>query len=140
MNAHSTQLLNEYLSRRSPLNNRYHWTNQQIDSHQRSHKPWLATTEEGKIIALVLYNALPQLIDIHYLETNPIYIRQGCMEKLFAELQVRHPDSVIWLEVHESNSPARNLYGKLGFTQKGVRKNYYSDGSHSLQLARECGK
>lgn len=32
----------------------------------------------------------------------------------------------VYLEVRESNAPARKLYEKHGFTQNGLRKNYYS--------------
>lgn len=31
------------------------------------------------------------------------------------------------LEVRISNTPARNLYRKLGFQEGGIRKNYYTD-------------
>lgn len=31
------------------------------------------------------------------------------------------------LEVRPSNKPARTLYKNLGFEEKGIRKNYYSD-------------
>lgn len=31
------------------------------------------------------------------------------------------------LEVRPSNIPARKLYHKLGFEERGIRKNYYSD-------------
>ncbi len=32
----------------------------------------------------------------------------------------------VYLEVREGNAPARKLYEKHGFTQNGLRKNYYS--------------
>ncbi|MBQ8799137.1 MAG: ribosomal protein S18-alanine N-acetyltransferase [Lachnospiraceae bacterium] len=32
-----------------------------------------------------------------------------------------------FLEVRESNTPARSLYTKLGFEEIGLRKNYYED-------------
>ncbi len=35
--------------------------------------------------------------------------------------------SVVTLEVRVSNSVARNLYGKFGMTEQGVRKGYYTD-------------
>jgi ribosomal-protein-alanine N-acetyltransferase len=39
----------------------------------------------------------------------------------------------LWLEVRESNAPARRLYERYGFTQVGVRKGYYPTG----QIQRE---
>ena len=33
----------------------------------------------------------------------------------------------IFLEVRESNSPARNLYSAKGFKEIGIRKKYYRD-------------
>jgi ribosomal-protein-alanine N-acetyltransferase len=39
----------------------------------------------------------------------------------------------LWLEVRESNTPARRLYERYGFTQVGVRKGYYPTG----QIQRE---
>ena len=35
--------------------------------------------------------------------------------------------AMVTLEVRVSNRPARNLYEKYGFTERGVRKGYYSD-------------
>lgn len=34
----------------------------------------------------------------------------------------------LWLEVRESNAPARRLYERYGFTQVGLRKGYYPAG------------
>lgn len=33
--------------------------------------------------------------------------------------------AVLYLEVRESNTPARNLYQSLGFEENGIRKNFY---------------
>ncbi|MDD4110368.1 MAG: ribosomal protein S18-alanine N-acetyltransferase [Clostridia bacterium] len=38
----------------------------------------------------------------------------------------------IWLEVRKDNSPAINLYKKLGFKELYERKNYYKDGTSAL--------
>ncbi|HIV17073.1 MAG TPA: ribosomal protein S18-alanine N-acetyltransferase [Candidatus Alectryocaccobium stercorigallinarum] len=46
------------------------------------------------------------------------------VEKLFEkgrEMGIKE----IFLEVRQSNAPAAALYEKLGFTEEGVRKNYY---------------
>lgn len=47
-------------------------------------------------------------------------------QALVAQAQQANSDS-IFLEVRESNSPARRLYEKLGFRETGRRKAYYSN-------------
>ena len=43
----------------------------------------------------------------------------------FMHLARRHNAEVVMLEVRPSNTPAVNLYRKLGFNEIGVRPNYY---------------
>lgn len=40
----------------------------------------------------------------------------------------------VYLEVRESNTPARKLYEKHGFKQNGLRKNYYSSPAENAVL------
>ena len=43
-----------------------------------------------------------------------------------------------FLEVRESNTPARGLYTKLGFEEIGLRKNYYEEPrEHAVLMKRE---
>lgn len=54
------------------------------------------------------------------------YQRIGIATALFNELlQYIKNMAVIFLEVREKNINARSLYKKLGFTEIGLRKNYY---------------
>lgn len=58
------------------------------------------------------------------------YRRQGIGELLLIsliELAIEINASLITLEVRASNDAARCLYGKYGFTVRGVRRGYYSD-------------
>ena len=58
------------------------------------------------------------------------YRRQGIGELLLIsliELAVEMEASLITLEVRASNAGARRLYGKYGFTDRGLRRRYYSD-------------
>jgi len=41
----------------------------------------------------------------------------------------------LWLEVRESNAPARALYQACGFHQVGVRRGYYPDGQRDRENA-----
>jgi len=42
-----------------------------------------------------------------------------------------------FLEVRESNAPARSLYTKLGFEEIGLRKNYYEDPKEHAVLMKK---
>ena len=56
--------------------------------------------------------------------------KAGIGTRLLEEIIARCPEqgvSVIHLEVRESGMPARNLYRKMGFTEDGIRKRYYTD-------------
>lgn len=46
------------------------------------------------------------------------------LEQLFAQSSELKVDN-FFLEVRESNQPAIQLYKKLGFTEAGIRKNFY---------------
>ena len=45
--------------------------------------------------------------------------------------------SEFFLEVRESNTPARNLYMKLGFEEIGLRKNYYEEPKEHAVLMKK---
>lgn len=45
-----------------------------------------------------------------------------------------------FLEVRESNTPARSLYTKLGFEEIGLRKNYYEEPKEHAVLMKKEGK
>jgi ribosomal-protein-alanine N-acetyltransferase len=45
----------------------------------------------------------------------------------------------VFLEVSESNAPARTLYAAAGFTVCGRRRRYYTDGSDALVLQTTAG-
>jgi [ribosomal protein S18]-alanine N-acetyltransferase len=54
---------------------------------------------------------------------------------------LRHRDiAILHLEVAAPNEAARALYEKAGFTQSGLRRRYYADGSDALMLRKEVGK
>ena len=45
----------------------------------------------------------------------------------------------VFLEVDESNAPARALYRRAGFRDVGRRQSYYQSGASALVLRRDLG-
>ncbi len=89
--------------------------------------------EEGKILAVVLIHAQDGVWEIVMLATDPAHHRKGLMTRLMTALaDQRPPKTELWLEVHEGNLSAQNLYKKLGFRQVGRRDKYYRDGGAAL--------
>lgn len=67
--------------------------------------------------------------DVTNIAVSSEYKRLGIGEKLMEGLCLackKRGALFIHLEVRVSNTPARNLYTKLGFTEDGIRKNFYS--------------
>ena len=65
--------------------------------------------------------------------------RQGTgsaiLDGMLQEARGRNVSSV-FLEVRESNLPARSMYGRAGFAKAGLRKNYYSDPAENAVIMR----
>lgn len=75
---------------------------------------------------IVVRQTAPGEYEIVNLAVAPEYRRRGIGAALLRDVVARRPGEY-YLEVRESNQPARALYRKLGFTEAGIRKNYYND-------------
>lgn len=93
---------------------------------------------EDKLISfLILAKRSSNLFEIPLLVTDLKHHGQGSMGALFAWLFASFPKgSEFWLEVHEANAKARNLYKKLGFQEVGQRPQYYSDGACAILMTK----
>lgn len=58
----------------------------------------------------------------------------GMLVTAFEDELRKHGVKTVYLEVRESNAPARKLYEKHGFTQNGLRKNYYRSPAENAVL------
>ena len=81
---------------------------------------------------LVAYAMLQKIADewhLHNIAVQDTLQGQGLgrylLEEVIAQARQQHL-TLILLEVRESNEAARYLYQKLGFTEDGVRKDYYA--------------
>jgi ribosomal-protein-alanine acetyltransferase len=74
--------------------------------------------------------------ELENIAVSPTTRRRGIGRQLLAALldeATRTSNEAVFLEVRESNTAARALYKKAGFTQIGRRKDYYPDTSLGTQ-------
>lgn len=81
----------------------------------------------GKAVAFCSFIATEDA-ELVFVCTHPLYRQQGVANKLLHDAIVDLPASVnsIVLEVRSQNTPAINLYTKMGFTTLGKRRGFYS--------------
>lgn len=98
--------------------------------------PELATAEavgvfhEEVLVGFVLYRDNTQAWEISLVASHPRHRRAGYMKALIEHLiGAKGQGKELWLEVHEKNTKAQNLYEKLGFRRSGQRPKYYRDGA-----------
>ena len=87
----------------------------------------IAITEDvvSGFLILLLVDEKAEVIKV---ATNPKFYRRGIAKSLIDDGVefVKNLGKVgMLLEVKQTNTPAKNLYEKLGFTEIFVRKNYY---------------
>ncbi|HBY62444.1 MAG TPA: hypothetical protein DEH78_21690 [Solibacterales bacterium] len=95
----------------------------------------LVAVDEGAVAGfLVSRQTAPGEREILNLAVGARFRRRGIAGRLL-ESQLNGTDSV-FLEVRESNTAARALYEKYGFTVAGTRRNYYDDPPESAIVMR----
>lgn len=90
----------------------------------------LAETKDGTVVAFGGMQVVFEEAHVMNIAVLEEYRRKGIagklLELMMQEASKRDAQSM-FLEVRQSNIPARNLYQKYGFTPVSVRKRYYSD-------------
>lgn len=91
---------------------------------------FLLAQTRGVNVGYVGFTQTFESADILTVCIDPAYRRKGYAEALLEYcLEQMHDSGVekVFLEVRESNAPARMLYEKLGFCYLNKRVNYYKD-------------
>jgi ribosomal-protein-alanine N-acetyltransferase len=93
--------------------------------------------EHGRVVGHILTAAACDAGEVILLAVHPEHRRRGLARDLlgaamsqWAERGVREA----WLEVRADNEPAIALYRGLGWTDHGVRRRYYRDGTDARLL------
>ena len=91
---------------------------------------WLVAEDQGVVCGYVGSQTVLDESDVMNVAVSESArgkgIGEALMRQLMVELSAIHSEKLT-LEVRASNLPARGLYAKLGFSEVGVRKNYYRD-------------
>lgn len=85
-------------------------------------------TDGGKVVGMIHCNFVLDELTLNTLCIAPEYRRLGLAKRLWNAVRemMQGVCTVCYLEVRESNLPARTLYSSLGFVQNGYRPRYYS--------------
>lgn len=89
-----------------------------------------AVDDDGRVVAYVLGRLIAPEAEIYRVAVKMEKRRRGIGYRLLdyaVKSERGHGLETVFLEVRESNVPARNLYHSYGFSEIGERKNYYRD-------------
>lgn len=102
---------------------------------------WLVAVEEGQVVGYIGSQSVLGESDMMNVAVHPDHRRKGIAEALVLALarDLKERDNVcLTLEVRASNDPAIALYEKLGFSQVGLRKNYYRNPKEDALILRKA--
>ena len=113
------------------------WTKNQFKNDifsDANSENWVYIMDElvaGYIFGLIIHDEF----HLNNIAVHPEYLRRSIGKELIRHIisRVIYRDiKVILLEVSANNIPAQKCYKSLGFTQMGIRKDYYSKGDDAI--------
>jgi ribosomal-protein-alanine N-acetyltransferase len=96
----------------------------------------------GRIAGYICRWVVGDEVSILNIAVDPDFQRQGLgreMVEIIVDEAHALGASSIALEVREKNAAARVLYTSLGFTEAGIRRNYYGKDDHAIVMCRSLG-
>lgn len=101
---------------------------------------WLVALDGERVVGYVGSQTVMDETDMMNLAVHADHRRQGIGESLIQALVIllkENGSRQLTLEVRSSNHAARELYGKMGFTQAGLRRNYYANPKEDALILRK---
>ena len=95
--------------------------------------------DKDEILGVICILKTPDTVDILDIATDEKYKRQAVASSLIEfvfDICKKEEIFSLMLEVRESNTPAVNLYHKLGFEKISIRKNYYNNPTEDGMIYR----
>ena len=116
------------------------WSENSIASElKNSLALWLVAVEDDAVCGYIGSQSVMGESDMMNVAVHPDHRRKGVGEELVLALcdALSKENTSLTLEVRASNAPAISLYEKLGFTQVGLRKNYYHNPKEHARILRK---
>ena len=102
---------------------------------------WLCAMDGDTVAGYIGSQTVLGEADMMNVAVSPAYRRQGIGRALVLALcealKTQMQATVLTLEVRDSNAAAIALYEDLGFTQIGLRKNYYQHPKEDARILRK---
>lgn len=99
-----------------------------------------AAWADGALAGFILGRLAADEAEVLTLAVAPLARRRGLGAALLAALESACREAGarrMFLEVAETNAPARALYRRAGYARVGRRPSYYDDGTSALTLAKD---
>ena len=122
------------------------WTRSQWESELTDPKricTGVIDLENKKLLGLYTAWLVADELQITSLAVDPIHQRKGLGKFLLSDLIKRSSllqTNRIYLEVKDTNEPAKAFYKAMGFIIVGNRFNFYNDGSDALIFTKQLNK
>ena len=113
------------------------WSKLQIQSDIQSEmdsENWVYLMDE-LVVGYIFGWIVMDEFHLNNIAVHPDYLRRNIGKKLIQHIISRvisRDIKVVLLEVSANNIPAQKCYQSAGFTQMGVRKDYYSKGDNAI--------
>ncbi|MBR2302504.1 MAG: ribosomal protein S18-alanine N-acetyltransferase [Clostridia bacterium] len=104
------------------------WNKNMLESEYNGGSVFFGIKRNEKVVAYISARIIIDEADINNVAVLPEFRKQGMAQKLVDALAGYCENKGVkkfTLEVNANNTPAKNLYQKMGFVSFGVRKGYY---------------
>lgn len=118
----------------------YPWTYKMVtEMQQQSSFLGVVAEIEGEVIGYAGAIYCLNQADIALVAVKPEFRRNGIAQKLINQLEqllLQKGVTDVFLEVRISNTPARELYKRMGFSEISIRKKYYEDSEDAIVMLK----
>lgn len=104
---------------------------------QATHRRYVVLIINGQVVGYLGVIQVLDQVDVTGIAVHPTHQRQGLAVRLFDTLLASlDAETMVFLEVRQSNLPAQRLYQRLGFRVIGTRPAYYQHPNEDAVLMK----